>query len=375
MAALPGNNFRIDEIANQGVGNSPRRTLLYRTQADEECFMRRNRAIVFTGAAIVILAIVAVRLLWPPPPPPPPPRLPLTIAVPTYLGYEALYYAAAKHAWEKAGLEITLRHIDEVQMIAAGLSQNTINGTLTTVDAAVQARAQLLPARIVLVTDRSTGADGIVAAHRCSCKSIPDLAGRSVGLQLGTASHYYILTRLRQEHLTTRDVKLVPLEPDQIPAAVLSNNVDAAVTWQPFLAELSARPEVVTIETTRKSPVALLDVLFVTEASLGHDHDAWSRFVTTWFAVLNDIRRDPKQFYAFVAAKYRYSVNQVEQLYSGIAFLDRDANVFYFTDKGATSLAATIDDVSTVFRSADVIPRNVAVDMLLDNRLVVPHDK
>jgi len=66
-------------------------------------------------------------------------------------------------------------------------------------------------------------------------KSTMDLKGKKVGVTKGTASEYLLSTLLAIEGLTMEDVDLYHYKPEQLIVGFSNNEVDAIVSWEPFV--------------------------------------------------------------------------------------------------------------------------------------------
>jgi NitT/TauT family transport system substrate-binding protein len=87
----------------------------------------------------------------------------------------------------------------------------------------------------VLATDLSRGGDGILAAN--DIQSVSDLKGRSVAVLSGSASLFYFNVVLNAFGLSLADVELVDLSAEDAATAFMLQEVDAAVTFEPWLSE------------------------------------------------------------------------------------------------------------------------------------------
>jgi ABC-type nitrate/sulfonate/bicarbonate transport system substrate-binding protein len=67
--------------------------------------------------------------------------------------------------------------------------------------------------------------------------SVIDLKGRKVGVTKGTASEYLLSTLLAIEGLTMAHVKLFYYKPEELLLKFSQGNVDAIVSWEPFVFE------------------------------------------------------------------------------------------------------------------------------------------
>lgn len=69
-------------------------------------------------------------------------------------------------------------------------------------------------------------------------ESIMDLKGNKVGVTKGTASEYLLSTLLAIEGLTMADIELHHYQPEQLIQSFSNEDVDAIVSWEPFVFQL-----------------------------------------------------------------------------------------------------------------------------------------
>ncbi|TCS80098.1 ABC transporter substrate-binding protein [Pectinatus cerevisiiphilus] len=68
--------------------------------------------------------------------------------------------------------------------------------------------------------------------------SLADLKGKKIGVQLGSGAYVFFLFLLDQNHLSLDDFNVVNMTTSDQKSALQNNNVDAVVTWQPFVADI-----------------------------------------------------------------------------------------------------------------------------------------
>jgi ABC-type nitrate/sulfonate/bicarbonate transport system substrate-binding protein len=66
-----------------------------------------------------------------------------------------------------------------------------------------------------------------------------DLLGRKVGVMSGTAGEYVLHRLLTESQILAKDVSVVNLKPAEMNAALLSHQIDAGVSWEPFIQALA----------------------------------------------------------------------------------------------------------------------------------------
>lgn len=103
--------------------------------------------------------------------------------------------------------------------------------------------AQAAGAKLVYVADEapSPTAQGILVPKASPIASVADLKGKKVAVTKGAGSHYLLLAALGKAGLSIKDVKPAYLSPADGRAAFVGGNVDAYVTWDPFLASAEAQ--------------------------------------------------------------------------------------------------------------------------------------
>jgi NitT/TauT family transport system substrate-binding protein len=195
--------------------------------------MHRRRvwvlAAAFTAAALV-LGYLGSRFLSSPPAP----NLEkLSIALPSVPHAALLHIAAAKGYFAEEGLEVTV--------------VPTIHGKAA-IDLMVQGKADLGTASevVFVLAAMKGGALGIAAnmfsssndlaviARRDRGISAPrDLAGKKIGVSLGTAGEYFLWALLIRHKLPPGSVTLVDMPPGQFAQELTKGTLDAVATWQP----------------------------------------------------------------------------------------------------------------------------------------------
>ena len=82
-----------------------------------------------------------------------------------------------------------------------------------------------------MLTDYSNGNDMIVA--KPGIKSVKDLKGKKIGLEVGLVEHLMLLNALKKNGMTEADVTLVNTPTNQTPQAFPSPTLDAVAAWNP----------------------------------------------------------------------------------------------------------------------------------------------
>jgi NitT/TauT family transport system substrate-binding protein len=160
---------------------------------------------------------------------------PLRLSYFVWPGFGPLFIAQEKGFFARAGVEVELINIEDHGTVVAGLSSGHIHGVVGAIqDTATFSEPSELMV-FVLATDVSRGGDGILAAN--DIQSVQDLKGRSVAVLSGSFSLSYLNVVLKEFGLSLADVKLVDLSSEDAATACMLQEVDAAVTYEPWLSE------------------------------------------------------------------------------------------------------------------------------------------
>lgn len=81
----------------------------------------------------------------------------------------------------------------------------------------------------------------IVAAPKSGIKSARHLVGKRVGIQAGSSTHGGFLRYLSDNRIKIGSVRIVPLDPSDMPEAMLSGQIDAGVGSEPWPTNLEER--------------------------------------------------------------------------------------------------------------------------------------
>jgi NitT/TauT family transport system substrate-binding protein len=160
---------------------------------------------------------------------------PLRLSYFVWPGYGPFFVAQEKGFFAREGVEVELINIEDHGAVVAGLSSGQIHGVLGALQDAATFSQPGEPMVCGLLTDVSRGADGILAAN--DIQNVPDLKGRSVAVLSGSSQLYYLNVVLKEFGLSQVDVEIVDLSAEDAATAFQLQEVDAAVTYEPWLSE------------------------------------------------------------------------------------------------------------------------------------------
>ncbi len=99
---------------------------------------------------------------------------------------------------------------------------------------ALSARANNVDIKIVGKYISSDQVNSLLVTKNSGIKTIAELKGKKVGVTIGSTCHQLLYIYLESAGLKPADIQQVNLMPGDIVSSLVSGNVDAAVTWEPY---------------------------------------------------------------------------------------------------------------------------------------------
>jgi len=179
------------------------------------------------------------------------------IASSTWTGYALIYLANSKGIWKQHGLDVNFKDIEDPNDRFIALAAGRLEGMASTVDAFARQQSNGVGAVEVFPIDASVGGDGILAAN--SIQNVADLKGKTVGVNQGSVSEWFLAQVLEKNGLHLSDVKEQNMTSGAAGAAFVASKLDVAVTWEPWLSKAKARTDGHVLVSSKQYPDLIMD--------------------------------------------------------------------------------------------------------------------
>lgn len=156
---------------------------------------------------------------------------PLKISGHIFPGYEFIFLARDEGWLKPNWVELLQTHSasESLDLLASG----SVDGAMLTLDETLNARDKGIPLTIVLILDRSVGADALLAAPEIS--ELSQLKGKRIGVENTAVGRLVMHFALQRAGLKLNDVVLLNLTVDRHVEACMNRTVDAIVSFEPSL--------------------------------------------------------------------------------------------------------------------------------------------
>jgi len=245
-----------------------------------------------------------------------------------WTGFQPLKLAELAGIFKKNGVDIEIRFIPPVQRSAA-LASGALNAAATTVDQHIVWSSAGIPTVQVALIDKSNGGDGLVV--RNSINSIKELKGKEVNVDgPGTVQHFMLSYILEKNGMSIQDVIRVTLGAQPAAQAFVAGQGDAAITYEPYLSTVRAKPDAGKILVTSKEYPVVVDVLVFKKDFIEKHPKIVKATVDSFFEALDMIKRDPDKSYELMGSVVKQPGDAFAKSAAFIAWQDRNANKAYY---------------------------------------------
>lgn len=171
-----------------------------------------------------------------------------------------------------------------------GLRSGTLDGAGLTLDEALTLCSEGLALKLVLIMSYSKGADALVA--KPDILNLKDLKGKRIAYESSALGAFMLSRVLDAASLSIENVQLKESEVNQHLRIYESGQVDAVVTFEPFLTSLLSLGGRVLFDSTQ-IPGEIVDVLaFRSEIVSDHEREI-EHLIEAHFKALKEIQQDP----------------------------------------------------------------------------------
>src|SRR5687767_10219324 len=259
----------------------------------------------------------------------------VAIGISGWTGFAPLTLAKEAGLFKKHGLDVSIKKIPQKDRHLA-IASGDIQCAATTVETWVVWNANGVATTQIFQLDKSYGADGMVVKPNIT--KISDLKGKTVAASApGTAPYFTLAWMLKKNGLSTKDVKVVNLEPQAAANAMIagSTDIDAAMTYEPYLSAVRAKPEAGKIIATTLDYPMVMDTFGCTPKFLSENPKAAKALTDSYFEAVDMIKREPKKSFEIMGADVKQTAEAFEKSQAYLRWQDKAANQKFFAGEHA----------------------------------------
>lgn len=267
----------------------------------------------------------------------------MTVAINPWIGYGPWYVAKAKGFDRQNGVDLSFVNFVENKDLYAAVGSGRIDSTHALVSTALRFQASKIPIKVALFQDISTKADALIA--KPGIATVAELKGKRIGFEEGGGHEMLLRLALEKAGLSLDDITKVPLGADTAGAALLSDKVDAAVTYEPYVSQtLKKKPGAKVIASAGDFPGIISDVWEVSDKFAQEHPETVEGALKAWNAGVEYFRSNPDDAIAILAEVAKTDPEELAVTYKGVK-LYTAAESLKFLQNDFQPLATDILDI------------------------------
>ncbi|MDF2464496.1 MAG: transporter permease [Ramlibacter sp.] len=290
----------------------------------------------------------------------------VAVAISGWTGFAPLTLAKEAGIFKKNGLDVSIKKIPQKDRHLA-IASGDVQCAATTVETWIVWNANGVATTQIFQLDKSYGADGMVVKPHIT--KISDLKGKTVAASApGTAPYFTLAWMLKKNGLSAKDVKVVNLEPQAAANAMIagSTDIDAAMTYEPYLSAVRAKPEAGKIIATTLDYPMVMDTFGCTPKFLSENPKAAKALADSYFEAVEMIQKDPAKSYEIMGADVKQTGEAFAKSAGYLRWQDRAANQKFF----AGEHAAFSKEAAELLMEAGIIKQLPDMSKLADTRFL-----
>jgi NitT/TauT family transport system substrate-binding protein len=253
----------------------------------------------------------------------------VAIGISGWTGFAPLTLAKEAGIFAKNGLDVTIKKIPQASRHLA-IASGDIQCAATTVETWIVWNANGVATTQLFQLDKSYGADGM--AVRNTIATIRDVKGKTVAASApGTAPYFTLAWFLKKNGLGVKDVTIVNMEPAAAAQAFIAGQNDVAMTYEPYLSAVRAKPEAGKIIATTLDYPMVMDTFGCTPKFIAENEAAVKALTKSYFDALAMINSDPSKANEIMGADVKQTGEQFGNSAKYLRWQDQAGNKTFFT--------------------------------------------
>lgn len=255
-----------------------------------------------------------------------PARTTIRMGTQPWIGYGPWWIAGEKGFFAAEGLDVKFVDFVTDSEVNAAFAANQMDVANIATHTSMKLFTNEVDLQVVLLEDASYAADAILAG--AGVATMADLRGKSVAYEEGATSDVLLHAALHSAQMTLDDINPVPMPASDAGAALIAGQVDAAVTYEPYIsAALAQDTSLKAIYSGADNPGLISDVLVVHTPFGAENTEAMRSLIKAWNLAVEYLRANPDDGRAIIAKAVGSTPEELATAFEGVRFYDLSENI------------------------------------------------
>jgi NitT/TauT family transport system substrate-binding protein len=293
---------------------------------------------------------------------------PIKIGISAWAGVEPAELAARKGFYVQRGVAVKMVRFSAYTDSLKAFREGRVDADMHTLDDAIRLASSGKKLKIVLFTDYSYGGDGVVAKNPIA--TVEELKGKKVGVEIGTVGHLSLLKALETAGLSEDDITIVSIAAWEIKEAFMKGEIDAGVTWEPYLTSSAEEGDGKVIITSRDYPKTIVTCMVASSELVEKRPKDLEKIVMAYFDAVSFLKENPEEAFRIMGEAEGVSGEEFADHVQGLVYFGLDQNRNAFGESGNGELYEIGEQIATFLLTTGVIDTPVRMTDIMDGRFI-----
>ncbi|RYL96241.1 transporter substrate-binding domain-containing protein [Sporolactobacillus sp. THM7-7] len=247
-------------------------------------------------------------------------KMDLKMGTEPWIGYGPWWIAEEKGIFKKNGINMEITMFKQDADINAAFASDKIQFANIASHTAMKMIANNdINLKTIVFMDESATADAVITTSKY--KDLESLKGKKVAFEEGTTSDLLFRQAIKEQGLTPKDFNVVYMAASDAGLALISHKVDAAVTYEPYIAEIVKKDKSVHRIYTGKDSPGLISDMTAVKADYLEDHpDIKTKMQKVWDEAMDYWKAHPEEGNQIIANATGTSDDELPTILEGVKF-------------------------------------------------------
>ncbi|BBN97553.1 ABC transporter substrate-binding protein [Sporolactobacillus terrae] len=287
----------------------------------------------------------------------------LKMGTEAWIGYGPWWIADQAGIFKKNGINSDIIMFKQDADINAAFASDKIQFANIASHTAMKMKANNnLDLKGVAFLDESKTADAMITMSKY--KDLAALKGKKIAYEEGTTSDLLFRQAVKSAGLSMKDFNVVYMAASDAGLALLSNKVDAAVTYEPYISTIMQKNKKVhRIYSGEDSPGLISDMTVAKSSYLSKNPGIKAKLQKVWDEALDYWKEHPDEGNKMVAEASGTSVDELPTIVEGIKFFTLDQQK---DDASSGKLSKGLANIKGILNGQKQLKKDLDVDELID---------
>ena len=227
--------------------------------------------------------------------------------------------------WHEKALGIPVKWVkyDSGRHVIAAISAGNVDIALVGSSPCAAGISKEVFMEVIWIHDVIGDGEALVVKKKSVISQIKDLAGKRVAVPFGSTTHYHLMLALKLSSMDPEQLKIINLEPGEMPTAWEKGDIDAAFVWEPTQSKLLENDGEVLLSSRKLAergfPTA--DLCVVRKDFAAKYPSVVIQYLKNLDKAVKLYRSKPEEAASAVARQFGISPDKASQQMKGLIFL------------------------------------------------------